>query len=186
MGQKHGGQTRWLNRQDCVHCGTISSQRCCRCNCCGVRHSAPRTSFQDRRSGRRSSTWAATSSELAASAPGEPWTTARFRTALSGTSLCLKERSSCSLNSAGRRRWHSRALWSLDTPRLGQKVSKEPRAVTNPGLTLVACSLLKSRRVSTGTPKKKRVQLWESGQISVLLGRFAEQQERRSRGSPTQ
>ena len=45
MGQKHGGQVlledsvgqlRWLNRQACVYCGTIRSQRCRRCNSCGI------------------------------------------------------------------------------------------------------------------------------------------------------
>ena len=43
MGQKHGGQVlledsvgqlRWLNRQACVHCGTVRSQRCRWCNSC--------------------------------------------------------------------------------------------------------------------------------------------------------
>ena len=29
------GQLRWLSRQACVHCGTIRSQRCRRCNSCG-------------------------------------------------------------------------------------------------------------------------------------------------------
>ena len=44
VGQKHGGQTlleggvgllRCLNRQPCVHCDTVRSQRCRRCNSCG-------------------------------------------------------------------------------------------------------------------------------------------------------
>ena len=34
--------------------------------------------------------------------------------------------SSCSPSFAGPRRWHSRGAWSLATPRLGQRVSKEP------------------------------------------------------------
>ena len=50
----------------------------------------------------------------------------------------------------------TRGALSLDTPRLGQKDLKEPGAVTNPGLcsaaSVVACFLLKSRKVSTGTP----------------------------------
>ena len=62
MGQKHGsqvlladsvGQLRWLNRQACVHSGTIRSQRCRRCNYCGsdtpLRELRVGDTFQDRR-----------------------------------------------------------------------------------------------------------------------------------------
>ena len=62
IGQKHGGQTlledsvgqlRWLNRQTCVHCGTIRSQRCRRCISCGfdtpLRELRVGDTFQDRR-----------------------------------------------------------------------------------------------------------------------------------------
>ena len=62
MGQKHGGQTlledtvgqlRWLNRQACVHCSTIWSQRCRRCKSCGfdtpLRELHVGDTFQDRR-----------------------------------------------------------------------------------------------------------------------------------------
>ena len=61
MGQKHGGQVllsdsvgqlRWLNRQVCVFCGTIRSQRCRRCNSCGfdtpLRELRVGDTFQDR------------------------------------------------------------------------------------------------------------------------------------------
>ena len=54
------------------------------------------------------------------------WTTARFRTVPSGTSLCLNETCICSPSFAGPQRYHSRGAWSLHTPRLGQRVSKEP------------------------------------------------------------
>ena len=62
MEQKHGGQVlladsvgqlRWLNRQACVFCGTIRSQRCRQCNYCGsdtlLRELRVRDTFQDRR-----------------------------------------------------------------------------------------------------------------------------------------
>ena len=62
VGQKHGGQTlleesvgqlRWLNRQACVHCGTIRSQRCRRCISCGfdtpLHELRVGDTFQDRR-----------------------------------------------------------------------------------------------------------------------------------------
>ena len=49
-----------------------------------------------------------------------------------------------------------RGAWTLDTPRLGRRVSNEPCEVTGLGLcsaaTVLACSLLKSRKMSTGTP----------------------------------
>ena len=85
-----------------------------------------------------------------------PWTTARCRIAPSGTSSSLIETSSCSLSSAVPQRWHSRGVWSLDTPRLGQRASKEPLDVISPGpcfaATGAACSSLKSRKVWTETP----------------------------------
>ena len=75
-------------------------------------------------------------------------------------SQCLQENlwttSSCSPSFARPGRWHSRDAWSLAAPRLGQRVSKEPREDAGPGLCSVAydvaCSLLKSRKVSTRTP----------------------------------
>ena len=53
-------------------------------------------------------------------------------------------------------RWASamalRDAWSLATPRLGQRVPKEPRAVTSPVLCAVACFWVKSLKEMTGTP----------------------------------
>ena len=47
------GQLRWLSRQACVHCGTIRSQRCRRCNSCRfdtpLRELCVGDTFQDRR-----------------------------------------------------------------------------------------------------------------------------------------
>ena len=52
-------------------------------------------------------------------------TTARFHTAPSETSSSQNEKSIYSPSFAGPPRWHSRDAWSLETPRLGQKASKE-------------------------------------------------------------
>ena len=67
------------------------------------------------------------------------------------------------------------AMCGLDTPRLGQKVSQEPPAVASPGLcsaAAVACSWLRSPKgVDRNSELKQRLQLWELGQVSVLMAR---------------
>ena len=135
QGQKHGGQVlledsvgqlRWLSRQACVHCFTIRSQRCRRCNSCGfdtpLRELRVGDTFQDRRqpghqdaaaSGTAAGPFLRTRSQCLQE---NHWTTARFRTATYETSSSLIETSSCSPSSARPRRWHSRDVRSLDTP----------------------------------------------------------------------
>ena len=139
------GQLRWLNRQACVCCGTTRSHRCRQCNSCGsdtplrgfrVGRTPSRTDDSPDIRTQRPAVRQPVSNSLRARSQylqENLWTTARFRTALSGTSFRLTETSSCSPSFAGPRRWHSRDAGSLDTPRLGQKVSKEPRALTSPG-----------------------------------------------------
>ena len=102
------------------------------------------------------------------------WTTAGFRTAPSGTSSQLIETSSCSPSSAGPRRWHSRDVWSLDTLRLGQKVSKEPCLLCRYRCRLLLAEIPKG--VDWNSELKQRLQLWESGQVSVLIGKVLGQQ----------
>ena len=83
--------------------------------------------------------------------------------------------------SAGPRRWHSCDVWSLDTPRLGQKVSKEPRAVTSPAALLCR---YRRRLLLAEIPKgvdrnsglKLPLPLWESGHINALIGLVLGQQ----------
>ena len=92
LGQKHGGQTlledsvgqlRWLNRQACVHCGTQWFRRC---NCCGLSANfvleTPRT--QRPLVGQPGSNFLRARSQCLQE---NLWTTARFRTAPSGTSF---------------------------------------------------------------------------------------------------
>ena len=135
MKQKHGsqvlledsvGQLRWLNRQASVHRGTIRSQRCRQCNSCGF-DTPLREAQASGRSGQWSGNRAATSPELAASASRR--TGGRQPASElppSETSSSLIEVSSYSPSPARPRRWHSRDAWSFDTPRLGQRVSREP------------------------------------------------------------
>ena len=104
MGQKHGGQVlladslgqlRWLDRQACVACGTIRSQRCRRCNNCGsntpLRELRVGDTFQDRRQPGHQDAAAsgvAAGQQLPAHHLQENlWTTARCRTAILGTSF---------------------------------------------------------------------------------------------------
>ena len=123
--EDRGGQLRWLYRQACVYCGRMRSQRCRWCNSCWFD-----TPLLELRVGTPFSLSIRTQGPVVRHLPQclqeILWTTARFRTAPSGTSSKLIETSSCSPSSAGPRRWHSRGVWSLPTPRLGQKVSKEP------------------------------------------------------------
>ena len=82
-------------------------------------------------------------------------TTARYQTVSLGTLLSQNGTSRCSSSFTGPPQWHSRDEWSLDTPRHVQKAWKEPRVVTSFGqccaAAVVACSLLRSRKMSTGT-----------------------------------
>ena len=116
--------------------------------------------------------------------------TACCRIAPSRTTSSLIETGSCSPSSAEPRRWHSRVVWSLDTPRLGQSL-EGARSGHQSGALLCRyrCSLLLAeipKGVGRNSELKERLQLWESGQITALIGlipgRCAEQQGRRSRG----
>ena len=131
------GQLRWLNRQTCVHCGTIRSQRCRRCNSCGfdtpLRELRVGDTFQDGRQPRQQDAAAsglATGQQLPQSSQPVPQGETLDDSPLPNCSIrdvVLTDRDKQLLpSSAGHRRWHSRDVWSLDTPRLGQKVSKEP------------------------------------------------------------
>ena len=106
VGQKHGGQVllsdsvgqlRWLNRQVCVFCGTIRSQRCRWCNSCGfdtpLRELRVEDTFQDRRQpGHQDAAASGTAAGQHLPHNSQPvlqenhWTTARVRTAPSETS----------------------------------------------------------------------------------------------------
>ena len=137
MGQKRGGQVlladsvgqlRWLNRQSCVFCGTqitvVPPVQLLRK--LGLGHFPGQTTTRaSGRSGQRYGSRSATPSGLAASTSRrtsgrQPASELPYR------DVGLTETSSCSPSFARPRRWHSHGAWSLDTPRLGQKVSKEP------------------------------------------------------------
>ena len=106
-----------------------------------------------------------------------PWTTAHCRIAPSGTSSSLIETSSCSPSSAGPRRLHSHGVWSLDMPRPGAMSGHQSWA---------ACSMLKSRKGDDKNSElKQRLQLWELGQVSVLIGKVLGQQNSGARRRTT-
>ena len=104
-GQTHGGQLllpdsvgqlRWLDDAACVACGTVRSRRCRRCNLCGsdtpLRELRVGDTFQDRRqpghqNAAASGTAAGQQLPLSSQPVENSWTTARFRTAPSRTSL---------------------------------------------------------------------------------------------------
>ena len=64
-------------------------------------------------------------------------------------------------------RWHSRGAWSLDTPRLGQKASREPGHQPWALLCRYRCRLLFAeipKGVDRNSELKQRLHLWETGQ----------------------
>ena len=144
MIQKHGGQQlfhegvaqlRQLVRAACVHCDTIRSRRCHRCSYrkrdTPTRNLRVGDTFQDRRQpGHQDAApegSPAIHQPLHRSQPvppghflgGSPLPNCPILVLRCGTGSYLP---SC----AGPPRWHSCDAWSLATPRLGRRVSKEP------------------------------------------------------------
>ena len=103
--------------------------------------------------------------------------TAHSRTAPLGASPSQIATSSYSLIFAEPRQWPSHAAWSLSTP----LPSREPPVAISPGPCCAdtACRLLLAE-VPKGSDRnaelKLRLQLWEAGEISELIGRALEQQ----------
>ena len=164
------GQLRWLNRQACVHCGTVRSHRCRRCNSCGfdapLRELRVGDTFQDRRQPGHQ--------DAAASASRVPNCPIR--------DVVLTESGEAAApSSAGPRQLHSLGAWS---PRHATAWAERLEGATSGhqfGVLLCRyrCRLLLAeipRGVDRNSELKQRLQLWQPGQVSVLICKVLGQQ----------